>query len=109
MCTRDIDYRKKMDADPAERRSSPSKILAGILVSQLGARAVGNKIGTPVLFLVAGQDLMIDHRATKEIFQGLAVKDKTLVEYPGMYHALSIDIGKEKVFEDMSKWIEKRL
>ena len=109
MCTRDIEYRKKMNADSAERRSSPSRILAGILISQVRARFAGSKLRTPALFLVAGRDLMIDHRATKEIFQGLPVKDKTLIEYPEMYHALSIDIGKEKVFEDMLKWVEERL
>jgi alpha-beta hydrolase superfamily lysophospholipase len=109
MCTRDIEYRKKMDADSAERRSSPSRLLAGILISQVRARFAGSSLRTPALFLVAGRDLMIDPEATKKIFNGLASEDKALIEYPEMYHALSIDIGKEKVFEDILKWVDKRL
>ena len=66
-------------------------------------------LGLPVLFLVAAEDKMIDHRATRAIFNGLADKDKTLVEFPGMYHALSIDIGKEAVFQNILNWIEKKL
>jgi alpha-beta hydrolase superfamily lysophospholipase len=27
-----------------------------------------------------------------------------MIEYPDMRHALSIDIGKEKVFKDITDW-----
>jgi acylglycerol lipase len=103
MCTRDTDYRKKMDADPSEHRTASSRLLAAILFAQMRVRFI-RSIGLPVLFLVAGEDKMIDHRATNAIFDGLAEKDKTLVEFPGMYHALSIDIGKEAVFEKVLEW-----
>ena len=110
MCTRDLDYRKKMDADPLERRTASSRLLTAILFAQMRVRfgsSLGS-LGLPVLFLVAGEDRMIDHRATNAIFDRLEAKDKTLVEFPGMYHALSIDIGKEAVFEKVLEWVNKR-
>lgn len=70
---------------------------------------IGQEAGDSRLFLVAGDDKMVDSRASMEIFKRLKVKDKTLVEYPGMYHSLSIELGKEKVFEDLLKWVEKRI
>ena len=36
-------------------------------------------------------------------------KDKEMIEYPGMYHSLSIDLGREKVFEDILDWILRRI
>jgi alpha-beta hydrolase superfamily lysophospholipase len=111
MCTRDTGYRKKMDQDPLEHRTASSRLLTAILFAQMRVR-FGSPLGSPglpVLFLVAGEDKMIDHRATNAIFNRLDVKDKTFVEFPGMYHALSIDIGKEAVFEKVFEWVNGRL
>lgn len=108
MCTRDIDYRKKMDQDPSEHRTASSRLLTAILFAQVHARSVRSP-GLPVLFLVAGEDKMIDHGATNTIFERLEEKDKALVEFPGMYHALTIDIGKEAVFKKILEWVGRRL
>jgi alpha-beta hydrolase superfamily lysophospholipase len=35
--------------------------------------------------------------------------DKTLLVFPGMRHALSIDLGREKVFEDILAWAGPRV
>lgn len=109
MLTRDSEYRKKMDSDEREQRSVSSRLMAGTLFSQVRAKALKKRLTTPVLFLVAGDDKIVDSGASVEIFKGLRVEDKTLVEYPGMYHSLSIELGKEKVFEDLSGWIERRI
>ena len=109
MCTRDAYYRQKLDNDPREYRSISSKLIFEILLWQLRARAVKNKITVPVLFLVAGEDKLADPEAAKMVFNGLTIKDKTLVEFPGMYHSLSIDLDREKVFEEMLRWAEKRM
>ena len=109
MCTRDADYRNRMDQDVRESRMAPSGLLVRILLSQFRAAVVKSALRTPVLFLASGEDKIVDSQATKRIFAGLVLKDKTMIEYPDMYHALSIDIGKEKVFEDMLRWVEKRL
>jgi len=108
MCTRDPDYRKKMDEDPRERRTASAGLLAEIMFCQLRAR-YDRRMKTPALFLVAGEDKIIDHAATRQVFDGLAVEDKTLVEFPGMYHALTIDVGKEEVFQKIAEWAEKRM
>ncbi len=108
MCTRDTAYREKLDQDPSEHRTASSRLLSAILFAQLRVRFV-RSIELPALFLVAGEDKMIDHRATSAIFDRLNAKDKTFVEFPGMYHALSIDTGKEAVFEKILEWVNRRL
>ena len=109
MCTRDIEYRKTMDQDPREYRAISSKLILDILLAQVRAKTVRNKITVPVLFLLAGEDKLVDPQAAKSIFDSLEVKDKALVEFPGMYHSLSIEMGKEEVFGEMLKWVNKRI
>jgi alpha-beta hydrolase superfamily lysophospholipase len=62
----------------------------------------------PSLFLVAGDDRIVDCRATRRIFGRLDSRDKKLVEFPGMFHALSIDTGREAVFEEIARWAGER-
>ena len=109
MCTRDVEYIKRLDKDPREYRSISAKRILDILLAQARAKHVKNKIAEPVLFLLAGDDKLVDPQAARQIFNSLTVKDKTLIEFPGMYHSLSIETGKETVFEEISKWVEKRI
>lgn len=109
MCTRDPDYRKRMEGDSREHRDAPAKMLFDILVSQAGVASASGKLGIPALFLVSGEDSIADPQASAKVFGALRVKDKTLIEYPGMYHSLSVELGKETVFEDLLKWTEKRI
>ena len=108
MCTRDMACQKQVEEDPMEHRSASARLIYELIASQVRARIVKEKVKIPVLFLLAGEDKLVDSRASERIFKSLEVRDKTLIEYPGMYHALSIDLGREKVFRDIADWIQKR-
>lgn len=107
MCTRDIEYRKKMDSDPAEYRSSSAKLLVQIMSYQIAA-AFRADPGAPVLFLLAGADKIVDNSRARKIFTGLRSDDKRLIEFPGMYHSMSVDTGKETVFSQILNWADER-
>lgn len=109
MCTRDPAYRSMMDKDTREYRSISSRFAFEIFLIQARAMFARKKMMTPALFLVPEEDRIIDPQGTRQAFDGLAVEDKTLVSFPGMYHSLSIELGKEAVFEEILKWAEKRL
>ena len=109
MCTRDTAYQKIMDADPKEHRLATSKFIFNLLIAQLKAGILKNKIKIPVLFLLSGEDKLVSSDASRRIFNGLKVKDKVIMEYPGMYHSLSVDLGRDKVFEDILAWAQKRV
>lgn len=109
MCTRDIDYIKRMNADERESRSASAIALSKIILFQAYSSIVKKKLKTPVLFLSAGDDKIVSREKTGEIFNSLTVADKALIEYPDMYHSLSIELGKEKVFEDVLRWVDKRI
>jgi alpha-beta hydrolase superfamily lysophospholipase len=108
MITRDALCGKKIDEDPKECRLATSRLLFEIITGQFVARFLKKKIKLPVLFLLAGCDKLTDPAAAEKIFKALASGDKALRRYPEGYHALSVDAGREKVFEDILKWTEKR-
>ncbi|MBU0672403.1 MAG: lysophospholipase [Candidatus Margulisbacteria bacterium] len=108
MCTRDVAYQKKMDADKRESRVASAQMLLNNLLGQVEAKSAAKKVSIPTLFLLAGKDYLVDPKESRRIYQKLAVKDKRLFEYPEMLHALSIELGKEQVFADILEWLKKR-
>lgn len=109
MVTRDKEYQKVMDLNPDEHRLATSKLLIEIVLAQLAGMLGAGRIKIPVLFLLAGddKDLLVDPVAAKKAFKRLKIGDKKLIQYPYMLHALSIDLGREKVFGDIYEWVRK--
>ncbi|MFH1552352.1 MAG: lysophospholipase [Candidatus Omnitrophota bacterium] len=107
MCTRDIECQKMLDEDPAEHRFATAGLLHGIALAQMRSASFARRIETSVLFLLAGQDELVKPKASEKVFRSLKTTDKTLIKYPEMRHALSIELGREKVFADILSWLRK--
>ncbi|MFH1664579.1 MAG: alpha/beta fold hydrolase [Candidatus Omnitrophota bacterium] len=108
MCTRDTAYREAMDSDEYEHRFATAKLLFEIAAAQVWSRFFAGRFEASVLFLIAGDDKLVYAGTSARVFRALRTEDKTMIEYPGMYHALSIEEGRERVFEDILKWVEER-
>jgi len=109
MCTRDKSYQSVMDANPDELRVASLKCLLSTLVEQGRARRLAKTLRVPSLLLISGNDLLVDERTSRKLFEKLTLPDKTLLAYPDMLHALSVDLGREKVFRDIAEWADKRI
>ena len=109
MITHDADYLKVMDADPLEYRFATARLLFGILLSQIKVALFRNKIDIPVLFLLSGEDILVDSNVSVRVFEGLKNSNKQIIEYTGMYHALTIEKDRERVFADIYAWIGKNI
>jgi alpha-beta hydrolase superfamily lysophospholipase len=97
-----------MEANPDELRLASLKLLMNIMGEQRKAKRLAKGLTVPTLVQVAGQDQLVDARAERKMFEKLNVQDKTLLDYPEMFHALSIELGRERVFQDILDWLEKR-
>ncbi len=106
MCTRDNEYSRQMDKDVREVRVASAQFLMNTVRGQIEAVRHIKKIMRPVLFLLSGNDQIVDNRVTQKIFSQMTIEDKKLIEYPQMYHALSVDLDREKVFADILEWIQ---
>jgi len=109
MCTRDIEYQKVMEQEVKEHRLASAKLLVNTLFAQMRAGMIKGMLKIPTLFLVAGKDSLVDPQTSLRIFKKLKVENKIIIQYPEMLHALSIELGREKVFSDILKWVQARL
>lgn len=109
MCTRDPVYLKMIEATYDKDVLSTSQVLFDIFINQITMRSFPMKFETPLLFLVAGEDKLVYSDDTRKVFKKIRARDKELIEYPHMYHSLSIDLGREKVFNDILGWITRRI
>jgi alpha-beta hydrolase superfamily lysophospholipase len=109
MCTRDEVMRKNIEADHREHRTATARLLWEILCAQVLASFAARRIGEPLLFLQAGEDKLVDPSSTRQVFAMIGATDKKFIEYPGMYHSLTIDYGREQVFKDIFEWVEGRI
>ncbi len=107
--TRDKEIARKIESDPLELRSFSAMtfIQISLMMFLIGIQA--KKITLPVLMLLAGQDKMISVEKAASYFTKIASKDKAIKIYPEMFHALYLDIGREKVFSDIADWLKKHL
>jgi alpha-beta hydrolase superfamily lysophospholipase len=109
MCTRDPECLKTMDSDALEHKWATPKLLQSILLGQVSSRMLKHRVRTDTLFLLAGADTFVSSEASKKIFKGIRFEHKHIIEYPQMRHSLTMELGREKVFEDILKWIERRI
>ena len=66
-------------------------------------------IRLPILMLIGGQDPVIDPKANREFYDRLGLQDKTLLLYPKMLHEPLNELGREQVYDDVSRWLEPRI
>ena len=109
MCTRDPECKKIIDNDRLEHKLATPRLLQSILLGQLTSILFKHKVKTDTLFLLAGADTFTCSKASKKIFDGIKFEHKEIIEYPGMRHALTMELGREKVFSDLLKWLEKKI
>ncbi len=101
--THDKSYKDKLSHDKKEIRHASVKLLFNILLAQITARHF-KKILIPFFFLVAGEDFLVDVTAINKVYKRASAVKK-IKRYPGMFHALTVDQGKERVFKDILQWV----
>ncbi len=60
----------------------------------------------PLLILHGGDDRLAPPEASAAFFERVAARDKTRHEYPGFYHEVFNEIGRERVLQDVTDWLE---
>lgn len=61
----------------------------------------------PLLFLIPGQDRLINSQASIDFYEKLNSRQKKLCVYPDFYHEILNEMGKEQAFQDISHWMRK--
>jgi alpha-beta hydrolase superfamily lysophospholipase len=98
-------------ADPLTNRVGSARWHTEMLAAQAYVADRAPHIGLPTLWLVAGDDRVVDSDVTRSVFArvgGDSDKDKQLHVYEGLYHELLNEIGKEQVLANLEAWLASR-
>ncbi len=74
-----------------------------------GIMKLAPEIRMPCLILHGEKDQVTSPEGSKELFKVIGSKDRDLKLYPGFFHEILNEVGKEKVYRDIEEWLEKRL
>ena len=69
----------------------------------------GAEIRLPILVLQAGDDRLVDPRATEAFAAQIPPEQKRVRFYPGLYHEIFNETDKDRVFEDLERWLDRLL
>jgi len=98
---------EKIRSDKKEHKTASANLLREILLSQLGLIFTARRIKAPVLLLLAGKDTVVYNNASLNFFRRLKCA-KSLITYPEMLHALTIEKARADVFDDIVDWVARK-
>jgi acylglycerol lipase len=94
--------------DPLVNRGKTSARLGAELIRMLRyLPGQMNLIGLPLLIMHGTADHLTDPQGSRWLYERATNRDKTLLLYPGVYHEILNEPGKEAVFQDISLWLDK--
>ncbi len=68
-----------------------------------------DRFDDPLLFLLAGDDRIVDTRRTQQLARAIPSGEVTIKVYPGMFHEVLNERDRMLVFRDIRNWIAGRL
>jgi alpha-beta hydrolase superfamily lysophospholipase len=95
-----------MDADPLiAAETQPSETLAALIRADGQLHHEAAQLNLPVLILHGTADKAAKPAGSADFHDRVGSTDKTLKLYPGAFHDLLSDIGKNEVLRDVRDWI----
>jgi len=99
---------KDYENDPLVHDRVSAKFFTSFLAERAFIEKNVKMIRTPVLMIIPGSDLIINHQVSKQIFAQI-VSTKKLVEYPDSYHEI-LNEEKEKfeAYSEIAEWLAEK-
>jgi alpha-beta hydrolase superfamily lysophospholipase len=109
LLSRDAAVGKAYAADPLVHRRATARFFVEFRRAIREAHERASEIPTPLLLLQAGDDRLVDPKASEVFFELVGSPEKRLIVYDHFYHELFNETEKGRVLGDMEAWIEERL
>jgi alpha-beta hydrolase superfamily lysophospholipase len=107
--SRDPSVGRAYAADPLVHRRASARFFSEFKRAIGGAHERAAEIVLPILVLQAGDDRLVDARATESFVKMLGSESKDLRLYPGFFHEIFNETENEGVFADLDRWLAGRL
>jgi acylglycerol lipase len=107
--TRDPKALEALNNDPfIKGEVQPAITVAALWRADQRLTKEAGKVTLPIFILHGTEDKATSPAGSQLFHDTVGSKDKTLKLYPGYFHDLLNDIGKESVIKDIKEWIAKR-
>lgn len=94
--------------DPLYHQRMTPRAWREILAAQAAVVAERDRVVTPLLMLLAGDDRIVSSAAAREL--GTALPEPAeIVEYEGMYHEILNERDRARVLADLGAWLDRAL
>ncbi|MFO0596900.1 MAG: alpha/beta hydrolase [Myxococcaceae bacterium] len=103
--SRDTKWQEETKADPLYLHNTTPRWFFECMGAQERLAGQGAKVTLPVLMLAGSADPIASMPAAKAFFETIASKDKKYTEYPDFRHEVLMEVGREKVWTEISSWI----
>lgn len=107
--TRDTHRSNDFDTDPLIPRFITVRMMKEILDATHRIRGLSYYVNFPALFMIAGEDCLVQPESTTLFAHGIDKKLVTVLQYPHHHHELWNEIDRFEIFATMKKWVEKCL
>jgi alpha-beta hydrolase superfamily lysophospholipase len=99
------------NTDPLVHDRVSSRFFTEFMAAMETVNQQASSLRVPILMQVAGDDHLVNARTSEQFFEKLAVPDKTLHIYEGLYHEIYNELAgqREKVLEDLEDWLRERM
>ncbi|AIY39785.1 Lysophospholipase [Collimonas arenae] len=106
LLSHDLTVAKAYSRDPLVHNKISPRMLNSML--HAGAFAINHAptLAIPTLMVIAGADRIINPEGSRRFFAALRPEIGTLRDYEGMYHEIFNEIGAERVFADVRRWLD---
>lgn len=107
--TRDQDRGNDFDIDPLIPKFMTVRMGKTIVDAAQKIRGQSYYIKVPCLFLIAGDDRLVDPESTTLFAHGIDKSLVQVVQYPEARHELWNEVNRFEIFDLMKKWVDKKL
>lgn len=103
--SRDLAWQEETKKDPLYLHTTTPRWFFETQAAQQRLAGLGSRVTRPVFVLGGTADPIASMPAAKAFFETIASKDKTWKDYGDFRHEVLMEVGREQVWDDISRWI----
>lgn len=107
--SRDPDVIAAFDVDPFNTRWVTARWATEMLDAQADLAEEMDRLTMPILLLQGLADRLVIPELTQAFYRQIPAEDRTIYLYPGYYHELINDLGKEIPLDELAQWLIDRV
>ncbi|MEM8805789.1 MAG: lysophospholipase [Cyanobacteria bacterium P01_G01_bin.38] len=107
--SRDPEVVRQTQADPLIHSVATLRWGAEAMKAIAHVRKQISTLKLPILLIHGDADSINDVSGSQELYEGVAIADKTLKIYPGNYHEPHNDLDRDQVMRDLITWLDTHL